>query len=194
MLTTNQEGSKHQHTIVYCSKCLDTDFSTFYSDNQNNPHLPRGKNKVCHSTETHSHPVTITSLQCYVTTLSFTTMIWTSSISCEHFSWHSKSQHGQHVIIRLLHMTTLGGPPEWNPASPFVQHTISSNYSNLQTHDQWQWTYHPLYITCCINRWYGINLDTIFSHMSLCNGYRITYISWIVDLLLLLLLVTDLPD
>ena len=38
-------------------------------------------------------------------------------------------------------MATPGGPPEWDPASPFVQHTISSNYSNLQTHDQWQWTY-----------------------------------------------------
>ena len=38
-------------------------------------------------------------------------------------------------------------------------------------------------------RWYSINLDTNFSHRSLCNGYRITYISWTGDILLLLLLV-----
>ena len=55
--------------------------STFYSDNWNNPHLPKGNNRVYHSTETHPHLVTTTSLQCYITTLSFTTMIWTSSIS-----------------------------------------------------------------------------------------------------------------
>ena len=64
------------------SKCVDTDFSTFYSDNQNNPHLPRGNNKIYHSTQTHLHLAPTTSLQHYITTLSFTTMIWTSSISC----------------------------------------------------------------------------------------------------------------
>ena len=69
------------------------------------------------------------------------------------------------------------------------QHTFSSNCPTLQTHDKWQWTYDPFYITCWVNRWYSINLDTIFSHRSLCNGYRITYTSQIGDLLLLLLLV-----
>ena len=59
----------------------------------------------------------------------------------------------------------------------------------LQTHDQWPQTYHPIYSTYWVNSWYNINLDTIFSHRSLCNGYRITYTSWIGDLLLLLLLV-----
>ena len=86
-------------------------------------------------------------------------------------------------------MATLEGPPEWDTASPFVQHTFSSNCPTLQTHDKWQWTYDPFYITCWVNRWYSINLDTIFSHRSLCNGYRITYTSQIGDLLLLLLLV-----
>ena len=79
-------------------------------------------------------------------------------------------------------MAVPGEPPEWGPASSFVQHTISSNYSTLQTHDQWQWAYHPLYTTYWVNRWYSINMDTIFSHRSLHNGYRIVYISWIGDL------------
>ena len=86
-------------------------------------------------------------------------------------------------------MATLEAPLEWDPASPFVQHTISSNYSTLQTHELWWWNYHPLHITYWFNRWYNINLDTIFSHKSFCNGYRITHTSWIWDLLLLLLLV-----
>ena len=100
-----------------------------------------------------------------------------------------KPQHGQHVIIRLLHIATLEGPKERDTASLFVQRTISSNCPTLQSHDQWQWTYHPLYIPHWVNRWYSINLDTIFSHRSLHNGYRIAYTRWIGDLLLLLLLV-----
>ena len=57
------------------SKCLDTDFSTFYSDYWNILHLPRGNNKIYHSTETHPCHMTTTSLQYYITTLSFTTTI-----------------------------------------------------------------------------------------------------------------------
>ena len=68
MLPTNQEGSKHQHTLVNCSKCVDTNFSTLYSDNWNKSHLPRGNNKIYHSTETHPHLANTTSLQHYITT------------------------------------------------------------------------------------------------------------------------------
>ena len=32
-------------------------------------------------------------------------------------------------------------------ASPFVQHTLSSNCLTLQMHDQWHHTYHPFHLT-----------------------------------------------
>ena len=48
MFITSQENSKHQHTLINCPKCVDNDFSTFYSDNHHNPHLPRGNNKIFH--------------------------------------------------------------------------------------------------------------------------------------------------
>ena len=73
------EASAYPHQLL---QICDTDISSFLSDNWNNPHLLRGDNKMYHSTETHPHLVTTTSLQCYITTLSFTTMIWTFSISC----------------------------------------------------------------------------------------------------------------
>ena len=60
----------HQHTLLSCSKHMDTDFSTFYSDNWNNPYLPRGV-----KTETHPYLATTISLQCYITTFSFPTPI-----------------------------------------------------------------------------------------------------------------------
>ena len=60
----------------------------------------------------------------------------------------------------------------------------------LQTHGQWHSTYSTLPITWRVNRRYSINLDTVFSHRSLCNSYRIAYTSRIRDLLLLFLLVS----
>ena len=53
---------------------------------------------------------TASSLQCYIATLLSTSTIWTFRISCQHFCGHGKSQHGQNIIIRLLHMATLEGP------------------------------------------------------------------------------------
>ena len=119
MLTTSQENSKHQYTLANCPKCVDTDFSTFYSNNCNNPHLPRKTYKIYYSEETHPCLATTSSLQCYITTLLSTSTIWTFRISCQHFSGHGKPQHGQHIIIRLLHMATLEGPLEQDTASPY---------------------------------------------------------------------------
>ena len=57
-------------------------------------------------------------------------------------------------------------------------------------HYQGQHTYHPFHTTYLVNSWYRINLDTVSSHRSLCNGYRIAYTCWIRDLLLLIHLVS----
>ena len=45
MFTTNQENTKYQYTLANCTKYVDTDFSTFHSNNCNNPHLPRRTTK-----------------------------------------------------------------------------------------------------------------------------------------------------
>ena len=106
----------------------------------------------------------------------------------QHFSWHGKPQHGH--IISSLDFHIWKHLKDHRNASPFVKHTLSSNYPTLQTHDHWHQTYDPFHITYWVNSWYRITLDTMFSHRRLCNCYRITYTSWIRDLLLLLLLVS----
>ena len=139
--------------------------------------------------KSHSHLATFTSMQHCITTLSSATMIWTSLISYQHFSWHGKPQHGQHVIIRLSHMETLEGPTGMRhsfticPAYHQFQLPSSTNIWSVASN------LCPLYITYWVNRWYRITLDTIFSQRSLCNGYRIVY-NRIGDILLLLLLVS----
>ena len=75
MFTTYQENPKHQYTNNNCAKCVDTNYNTIYSNNLNNPHLPRRNHKIYYSKETHPCLVTTTSLQCYITTLSSTTMV-----------------------------------------------------------------------------------------------------------------------
>ena len=40
MFATNQENSKHQFTVTNCTKYVDTNISTLYSDNCHTPHLP----------------------------------------------------------------------------------------------------------------------------------------------------------
>ena len=52
------------------------------SDNCHIPHLPRRNHKIYYSEETHPHLVSTTSMQCYITTLSSTPTLWTSSINC----------------------------------------------------------------------------------------------------------------
>ena len=49
--------------------------STFYSDNRNNPHLPRRNHKIYYIKETYPCLAPTTSLQHYIATLSSTTMI-----------------------------------------------------------------------------------------------------------------------
>ena len=83
-------------------------------------------------------------------------------------------------------MATPREPPEWDPPSTLSQHSFGSSQSTLQTYDQWHYTIH---ITWRVNRRHSINLDPVFSHRTLCNGYRITYTSRIGDILLLFLLV-----
>ena len=73
---------KYQDTLANCPKCVDTDFSTFYSGNNHNPNLPRRNLKIYYSIETHPHLVTTTSLQHYITTFSSTTTLSTYSTSC----------------------------------------------------------------------------------------------------------------
>ena len=57
-----RKTQKYQCTLTNCPKCIDTDFSTFYSDNYNNPHLSRRNYKIYYSTETHPHLATTTTL------------------------------------------------------------------------------------------------------------------------------------
>ena len=38
-----RKNSAYKYTLAYCSKCVDCDYSTFYSDTHNNSHLPGRK-------------------------------------------------------------------------------------------------------------------------------------------------------
>ena len=86
-------------------------------------------------------------------------------------------------------MATFVGPLEQDQSTSLGQHTISSYWSTLQTHDQQQWTHHSVCFNQWVNRWYSISLGTIFSSRNLHNGYRITNTCRIRDILLVLFLV-----
>ena len=172
-----------------CSKCLDTNLGTFYSDNQNNPLCPGEKTKFitvqkpihilwlppdCSTTPPHFHlppwfepPTLAVNISLGIANLNMVNMS-----SLDFCIWQHLKDHRNET--QLHHLSSIPSVP----ITQLYKHMISG-----------QWTYHPLYITYWVSRWYSINLDTIFSHRSLHNGYRITYTSHIGDLLLLFLLV-----
>ena len=82
-----------------------------------------------------------------------------------------------------------GAASEWESATTLDQHTLSSSGTTLQPHGQRHSTNYTFHLTWRVIRRYRFHLDTVFSYMSLCNGYRITYTSSIGNILLLFLLV-----
>ena len=71
MFTTSQKNSKHQYTCADWTKCVDTNYSTLYSNNLNHLHLPGRNHKIyyskkpihilwlppaCSTTSQHFHP------------------------------------------------------------------------------------------------------------------------------------------
>ena len=148
---------------------------------------PEGPTKLITLWKTHPYLVTTTTLQCYVTIFLSTTKLWTYNNSYQYFFGGSKTQYDKHISIELPYKATPRESMEWDLATTLWQHPFCSSQSALQTHDQWHDTYHTFHFTWRVNRRCSINLDTIFSHRSLCNSYRIAYTSRIGDILLLFL-------
>ena len=116
--------------------------------------------------------------------------LWKYNFGSKYNFGYGKSPHDQHFITRLLHMATLGEVLECESATTLGQHTLSSSGTTLQTHDHGYSTYYTFFIWR-VNRRYRFNLDTVFTHRSLCNGYRVAYTNRIGNILLLFLLVSS---
>ena len=189
MFTINQENSKYQYTLTNCPKYVDTDFSTFYSDNCNNLHLHRGTYEII----TMKKPIHILQLSpAYSTTsphfhlpqhyeypaltvnisLDMANLNMVNISSLDFNIWqYLKDQRNE---TQLHHLSSIPSVPTAQlykymisgikPISPFT----SPIESTADRESIW----------------------TLFSHRSLCNSYRITYTSRLRDLLLLLLLVS----
>ena len=132
--------------------------------------------------------MTTHSLQCYITKFLSAPTLWKYNFGSDYIFGYGKSPRDHHFITRLLHMATFGEAPEWESATTLGQHTLSSSRTTLQPHDYRHLTYYTFF-TQRVNRRYRFNLDTVFTYRGLCNGYRITYISRIGNILLLFLLV-----
>ena len=113
-------------------------------------------------------------LQCYITKFSSTPTLWKYNFGSRYIFGYGKSPHNKHFITRLSCMATLGEAPEWESAITLGQHTLSSSRTTLQPHGHRHSTYYTLF-TWRVNRRYRLNLDTVFTYKSLCNGYKIDY-------------------
>ena len=79
----------------------------------------------------HPHSSPTTSIQCHISTLPSTTLVWNSSASYQHISQHSEPQHDEYLISRIQNMATLRGPLEQDTATSLGWCTINSFWSTL---------------------------------------------------------------
>ena len=125
------------------------------------------------------------------------------SATSQHFHLPPHCKNHQMMINISLNMATLNAVNISSPELWVWQH-LEDYWNKTQLHKladvpivpvahewhEWQqWTYLSIQPSWWVNRLCRIHLDTIFSHMNLCYGYRITNTWRTRDILLLLFLV-----
>ena len=108
--------------------------------------------------ETHPCIATTHSLQCYINKFSSIPMLWKSNFGSKYIFGYGKPKHDKHIIHEFLYMATFGTASEWESATTLGQHTLSSNSTTLQPHDQRHSTYYTFRLTWRVNRRYRVYL------------------------------------